>query len=110
MWFLGHSLYFWLGKWIQQSNTVLPFMALWLGFRGARIHTLESALGRLSKKTPPPDYICIQAGSNDLVTMPAGQIRRSLIDLLAHLQTVFPRSVIIWSNILPRQIYSGARN
>lgn len=73
----------------------------------------EQLLGRISldvRNFPRPQYVVIQLGSNDLVSKPSGVLRWEIkMDLLS-LAGLLPQATLIWSCMLPRLFWYGARS
>lgn len=57
-----------------------------------------------------PSIILIHLGSNDLVNTPCHTLYRTVSSDLRLIHELFPRTVIIWSDILPRLFWYGARS
>lgn len=57
-----------------------------------------------------PDVIIVHIGTNDILTMDRFSLLNLVFTFLSSLHRLFPGSVIIWSDILPRIEWRGARN
>ncbi len=64
----------------------------------------------LLKTKRPPAIVLIHVGTNDLIKIDEYGLRQQVSVLLRDLEWQFPESVLIWSDILPRVHYKGARS
>lgn len=117
IWIVGHSYIFWAGKQAAtrsySSNIGLDinkFQVFWSGIRGLRWRSLKEHLLFLSSIWPTPHIIIIHAGGNDI-----GKVRTW--DLLCEIKTefssvklLFPQSILAFSEIIPRLIWSPFSN
>ena len=59
---------------------------------------------------PPPAIIFIHLGTNDLGVIDQFCIRQEIASSLQLCKDHYPSSIIVWSDILPRLFYFGARS
>ena len=56
---------------------------------------------------PSPDMIIIHVGGNDITSVKQGKFIKMIKKDINYLASVFPRSMIVWSDILPRFSWRG---
>ena len=110
VWFLGHSLIRRLGEFVRGKKIATPFRPVWEGIGGAGVERTKRSFLSMLARWPEPAMVILHTGSNDLGTMPTGQLRRRLVELMALVKAALPRSTVVWSDMLPRRQYRGARN
>ena len=106
---MGHSLIRRLGEFVRRRRINVPFRAVWEGIGGAGVQRTRQSFLQLLARMPEPQYLVLHTGSNDLAHMPVGALRHKLAELLLLMKAALPRTVIIWSDMLPRLNYRGAR-
>lgn len=80
----------------------------WFGNRGMLWEELIHLLEGLIKNRPPPDYLVIQLGSNNLGLMKSIELMHNInLDLL-RIRLLMPNTAIVWSDILPRRYWHKA--
>ena len=57
----------------------------------------------------PPTYVVMHMGENDLITLDKLGFKHLLSSVISECRRLLPFSVIVWSDILPRQHYIGAK-
>ena len=113
-WIVGSSLIVWAEKAARTAPRTWPELtcdsAKWYGQGGMGWSHFRSTLRPLLARQASPRSILIHLGSNNLGKIPL----RSLIDWskaeLQWLANNSPDSCIIWSDILARRFYTGARS
>ncbi|KAM4051241.1 uncharacterized protein ACNLHF_022280 [Anomaloglossus baeobatrachus] len=82
----------------------------WRGIRGLRWQQVFPEMVDISRTAMGPLVLVIHAGGNDLV-------KRSTVELLTVMKTdmerftyLFPDTVLVWSEIVPRAVWHGAIN
>lgn len=61
------------------------------------------------RRPPPPDLIVIHLGENDLVRSTGLSLLKSMKGDLGWILRCWPRAHIVWSALLPRRVWRGAR-
>ena len=100
---MGDSIVRWATKPLGTSTVVR-----WLGKSGARLRDLPLLLNQMDG--PPPAMIIIHLGTNDLVSSDQFCIRQLIASTLQFCKGRYPAASIVWSDILPRVFYFGARS
>ena len=83
----------------------------WKGHRGMHWHQFDFKISaELRRATTPPTHVFIQLGSNDLVSTKNLDLIHSIEGSIYRLRLLLPDVTIIWSDILQRCFWYGARN
>lgn len=82
---------------------------IWKGKSGAGMRDLNSLL-RSVNHGPSPKVIIFHIGTNDLVHVDEFCMRQRITDSLYRYTTQFPATAVVWSGILPRIFYFGAKS
>ncbi len=105
VWIVGDSLI----RWAQRRlDTFIP--VLWRGRGGARLADWESLLAAMPANAPPPAVLILHLGTNDLMAIDVFSIRQSIDVFMGDIRARFPDTILVWSDILPRVFYFGARS
>lgn len=113
MWILGDSIPFWAGK--RARDTGKPNLRIrdvtidWLGVRGLGWKNFRHHIEAKVLFSSPPSIIFIHLGGNDLTSASIVQIKRDMREDINYLREAFPDVTIIWIDILPRRVWSGAQ-
>ncbi|CAL8297627.1 unnamed protein product [Merluccius merluccius] len=112
VWICGHSLVYWaesrakspevgmqLG--MDPSNVVIR----WKGTQGMTWPQLLPLLHQLKVKWPNPDVLIMHLGGNDLSTESPTDLLASVKKDLSSMRSIFPKCLLVWSNILPRRVW-----
>jgi lysophospholipase L1-like esterase len=94
-------------RWAK-SDLDFPLHVSWLGKSGAHLCDLDALLEGISG--PTPSIIIVHIGTNDLVDVDEFSIRQRIVLSMKKCVKFFPHTTIIWSDILPRLFYFGARS
>ncbi|XP_065107457.1 uncharacterized protein [Paramisgurnus dabryanus] len=110
VWICGHSLVFWAEK-----RTTSPEFGMqlgmhrnsvriwWKGVQGMTWKQLLPLLLQLKDNWPKPDLLIVHLGGNDIsATAPETFIETVQKDLTS-LKSIFPKCLLVWSDILARQ-------
>ena len=103
VWIVGDSIVRWAAGTLH-----LPFHVKWQGKSGAHLCDIQPMLA--SRSEPDPLLIMIHVGTNDLVGVDEFCLRQRVLVLLESASARYPHSLIVWSGILPRVFYFGARS
>ncbi|KAJ8322269.1 LOW QUALITY PROTEIN: hypothetical protein KUTeg_000740 [Tegillarca granosa] len=116
IWIVGSSIVYWAQR-RALSRPVGRNLGLekygvqirWCGIRGMKWSQLLTRIQRDLRNFPYPQYLVIQLGSNDLVSRASGVLRWEMkLDLLS--LSKLPNTTVVWSCILPRLFWYGARS
>ncbi|XP_062607999.1 uncharacterized protein LOC134269810 [Saccostrea cucullata] len=108
IWIIGSSLIFWAQKYAQQRMlNNLGFEShrlIWHGIRGMVWSQLYPTIQKKLKDNNPPTILVIHCGGNDI-----GNPHNTLKGLqmymkstIVNISQLMPKTVIVWSHILPR--------
>jgi hypothetical protein len=64
----------------------------------------------LLRRHPPPKFVVIQLGSNDLGTVKGWQLAENIICDILRIHALMPNTLIVWSDILQRRYWHNANN
>ena len=84
------------------SSLGLDVELWWQGYGGLKLATCTSKLVTLLKIREPPKFMLLHVGGNDIGHKPVKELRDTALDLFAFLDRDFPDTILIWSQILPR--------
>lgn len=102
---------YWLEQWARRQGRHFPGVkTTWTGIRGGQVPRIRNTLVDMLHRLPGPDLLILHIGSNDILNVTACQLRHDIINLLQMLREMLPGTVIIFSEILPRLWYFGARD
>ena len=74
----------------------------WQGQGGMRWNQLERKLTYLLTFEDPPDYLVLHCGGNDIGHVKSIKLRKQMEQTMKNIRNKFPKTCIIWSQILPR--------
>ncbi|XP_054874839.1 uncharacterized protein si:dkeyp-121d4.3 isoform X2 [Amphiprion ocellaris] len=112
VWICGHSLVYW-----AESRAKFPEVGMqlgmdpsrvsiwWKGTQGMTWSQLLPQLHQLKVTWPNPDVLIVHLGGNDLSTDSPTDLLASVRKDLTSMRSIFPRCVLVWSNILPRRVW-----
>ncbi|XP_042299830.1 uncharacterized protein LOC121917774 isoform X1 [Sceloporus undulatus] len=116
VWIIGHSIVFWAERHaiFSSRGTDLGLSAVatirWAGRRGMLWGAFLPRVIEMAAEGTPPDVILIHLGENDLVRMPGLQLVGRMTSDLHQLRRRFPQATILWTRLLPRRAWPGARS
>ncbi|KAM3924805.1 uncharacterized protein RB166_008161 [Leptodactylus fuscus] len=117
VWLMGHSYIFWgaLRAAVRPDGRQLGFSRevatlWWLGQRGMVWHRFLPEFHKFVRLDRAPDVLLIHLGGNDLGVRPFRELISDIkLDLL-RVWALFPGLITIWSDIVPRRTWKGARS
>lgn len=117
MWIAGHSFVYWGARRakVRPAGLQLGFppeevQVRWIGVRGALWRQLLPDLQFRARLDRPPDVLVIHSGGNDLGSRSTRDILRDVkLDCLRLLSS-FPGVILVWSDIVARLTWRGARS
>ena len=111
---MGSSIIFWASQRSKQDTkrwaTLSTQEVEWHGERGMGWNKFWPKLDALLQQEPPPQWMCVLLGSNDLGKKPLHELISCAKINLMYVATASPFTKIIWSNILPRIQYRGVHS
>ncbi|XP_044124736.1 uncharacterized protein LOC122919648 [Bufo gargarizans] len=113
--FVGHSYLFWAGQRAETrpGGRSLGFRnveVIWRGIRGLRWSQVLPESVHLSTLARPPVILAIHAGGNDLCLLKVAELITLIRADLERIPTFFPEVIIVWSEMIPRVTWQGARD
>ena len=111
MWIVGDSIVYWAGRQAEREGEPdlgLSASVTWLGRRGLRLPGVSEVIRSHLNTTNATHPVCIliHAGTNDIGRMKKQKLRE-MEETLSRVRVLSPRSIVIWSEILPRRSYRG---
>ena len=112
MWIVGDSIVYWAGRQAEREGEPdlgLSASVTWLGSRGLRLHGVSEVIRSHLNTTNATHPVCIliHAGTNDIGRVKKHRLREIVEETLSRARALSPRSIVIWSEILPRRSYRG---
>lgn len=113
VWVFGHSFIdqaakrFQKQKW-QQVASSEKIIYYWMGFDGLQLNQLREKVSEQQQcgKFPFPDVFILHLGGEDLIHSVEQKMKEDLAMEYAWLSTLFPDSLIVWSEIIPRPFWA----
>ncbi|XP_077113503.1 uncharacterized protein LOC143809782 isoform X2 [Ranitomeya variabilis] len=114
VWIVGHSYIYWAAQRAEMcpGGRSLGFNdvdVIWRGLRGMMWSRVLPEIVHISRVTSSPTIVVIHVGGNDLASF-------SLVELLTLMRSdmdkfsmFFPSMRLVWSEIIPRVVWRGAR-
>lgn len=115
VWLLGHSYLFWAAQRADSrpGGRQLGFRNVevtWRGRRGLRwLQVLPEAID-ISRNSRSPVVLVIHAGGNDLCLLRLPELLTLVRADLDRLMGYFQELIIVWSEVVPRVTWQGARD
>ncbi|XP_077193034.1 uncharacterized protein LOC143837288 isoform X2 [Paroedura picta] len=113
---VGHSFVFWAHRYAINSGWTLHLglgdavTIRWLGKRGMRWPALWDTVAGAVHEFGTPAVLVVHLGGNDLPGMKGVQLINVITEDLKALQLRLPETQIIWSSIVERLAWRGARS
>ncbi|KAM4025867.1 uncharacterized protein ACNLHF_026304 [Anomaloglossus baeobatrachus] len=115
VWLLGHSYIFWAGQRAayRPGGRHLGFRGLevhWRGIRGLMWPQVLPEVVGIAQVAASPVILLIHAGGNDLCSYRLVELLTTMRSDVDKFHGFFPELVLIWSEIIPRIAWQGARD
>lgn len=115
IWFLGHSYVFWAAQAAEgrPGGRTLGFRnvtANWRGIRGMRWPEVLTEAVQISRLNQPPVVLVIHAGGNDICSIRVPELLTLMRVDVDRILSSFSEAVLVWSEMIPRVAWQGARN
>ena len=115
IWIVGTSIVYWAHRRaiVRPIGSNLSFdkqaaRISWLGRRGMKWNNLIPYIRARVQTICPPQVLVIQLGSNDLTDTGGRQLCAKIEQDIIALSLQFPRTTLVWSELLPRIEWRGA--
>lgn len=82
----------------------------WIGMPGMMWQKVVPEVHRFARLDQPPDVLVLHVGGNDLSIRPMRQVIKDIKWDFLRLMTSFPKMIIVWSDIVARLEWRGARS
>ena len=82
----------------------------WFGTRGMKWQDFDPLFENKLSTSPPPDYLVVHLGSNDLGSIRSSELVYSMKCSFLRCKALAPNSTIIWSDMLPRRYWHNAKD
>ncbi|XP_071979829.1 uncharacterized protein [Engystomops pustulosus] len=115
VWILGHSHVYWAEQraMIRPGGRSMGFYnadVRWRGIRGLRWLQALPELVDISRYAEAPSILVLHLGGNDLCFVHLGELIALIQSDLERFSSFFSRFILVWSEILPRAVWEGARD
>ncbi|KAM4034528.1 uncharacterized protein ACNLHF_021168 [Anomaloglossus baeobatrachus] len=117
VWIFGHSFVYWgaLRADVRRNGRQLGWsrdevIVRWIGVRGMRWRQVLVDFHRFARLDRTPDVLVLHIGGNDLGARPCRELIRDIRYDLLRLWSVCPNLRVVWSDIVPRKVWRGARS
>ncbi len=116
VWIIGSSIVHWAKQHtikVLDRNIGLGTYNIrvnWMGLRGLKWIDLKTIFYSELETKAPPAVTIAHLGANDLVNVRARKLSRIIMEDIEELARYCPRCVFIWSDLLPRLFWKGAKS
>lgn len=115
VWFLGHSYVFWAAQYAESGpggrNLGLHHLeVVWRGIRGLRWPQVLSAAVDIGRAAKGPVILVLHAGGNDICNIRMDELLTLMRADLERIPGFFQQVIIVWSEMVPRVVWQGARD
>ncbi|XP_069486285.1 uncharacterized protein [Ambystoma mexicanum] len=117
VWIVGHSIVKWAGKEAEKrvfgrqlGCSYKEVVVRWHGVGGLRWDQLLPILAGMRERYGVPQVVMLHAGENDLVRDTGVALLRKMKRDLGWVRDIWPQAVVVWTKLLPRRVWRGARN
>lgn len=83
---------------------------MWRGVPGLRWLRILPEVVAISKISPGPIILVVHAGGNDLCSTRVPELLSVIRSDMDRFKAFFPDLILVWSEIVPRAVWLGARN
>ncbi|XP_071976202.1 uncharacterized protein [Engystomops pustulosus] len=115
VWLVGHSYIYWAARRaaVRPGGLNLGFMSAdlsWRGIKGLKCLQVLSEVVAIGKQSPGPTVLVIHAGGNDMCSTRLAALVLVMKSDIERFAAFFSDLVVVWSEVIPRVIWNGARN
>ncbi|CAJ0933156.1 unnamed protein product [Ranitomeya imitator] len=117
VWIMGHSFVFWAAERaaVRLDGCQLGFSRdvatlRWIGKRGMTWSQFLPDFHRFVRWDQVPQILVIHLGGNDLGKRPCRELIKDIKFDVLRLWAMFPKVLVVWSDIVPRKVWQGARS
>jgi len=114
VWIIGSSFVHWPSAYAKGrpenlhlglENTAIT----WIGRRGMPWQDFDRTIQERLKTKTPPNFVIVQLGSNDIMKVKSLELINNIQCSMLMLKALCPNTRIIWSDMLPRIYWHGAK-
>ncbi|CAJ0946547.1 unnamed protein product [Ranitomeya imitator] len=114
IWLVGHSYIYWAARRAElcpggRSLGLTGMDVIWRGTRGLTWSQVLPEVVRIARVASSPTVVVIHAGRNDLASFPLAELLTLMRADLDKLPGFFPVMHLVWSELIPRLVWRGAR-
>ncbi|XP_069585212.1 uncharacterized protein [Ranitomeya imitator] len=114
VWIVGHSYIYWAARRAElcPGGRSLGFNdvdVIWRGLRGMMWSQVLPEIVHISRVASSPTIVVIHAGGNDLASFPLAELLTLIRSDMDKFPSFFPLMRLVWSEIIPRLVWRGAR-
>ncbi|CAJ0958425.1 unnamed protein product [Ranitomeya imitator] len=114
IWLVGHSYKYWAARRAElcpggRSLGFTGMDVIWHGTRGLTWSQVLPEVVRIARVASSPTVVVIHAGGNDLASFPLAELLTLMRADLDKLPGFFPVMRLVWSEMIPRLVWRGAR-
>ncbi|CAJ0965218.1 unnamed protein product, partial [Ranitomeya imitator] len=82
---------------------------IWRGMRGLMWSQVLPEIVRIARVASSPAIVVIHAGGNDLASSPLAELLTLIRSDMDKFPSFFPAMRLVWSEVIPRLVWRGAR-
>ncbi|CAJ0931019.1 unnamed protein product, partial [Ranitomeya imitator] len=114
VWIVGHSYVYWAARRAElgPGGRSLGFNdvdVIWRGMRGMMWSQVLPEVVHIARVASSPTIVVIHAGGNDLASSPLAELLTLIRSDMDKFPSFFPLMRLVWSEVIPRLVWRGAR-
>ncbi|CAJ0940265.1 unnamed protein product [Ranitomeya imitator] len=114
VWIVGHSYIYWAARRAElcPGGRSLGFDdvdVIWRGLRGMMWSQVLPEVVHIARVASSPTIVVIHAGGNDLASSPLAELLTLIRSDMDKFPSFFPLMRLVWSEVIPRLVWRGAR-
>ncbi|KAM4032282.1 uncharacterized protein ACNLHF_019593 isoform 2-T2 [Anomaloglossus baeobatrachus] len=115
VWLIGHSYIFWASQRAAcrpggKELGLRDIDVYWRGIRGLVWNQVLLEAMEISRIARPPTILVIHAGGNDLCFLKLAELMTLMRADLERIISFFSEVILVWSELIPRVVWQGARD
>ncbi|KAM4026879.1 uncharacterized protein ACNLHF_022756 [Anomaloglossus baeobatrachus] len=115
VWLIGHSYIFWASQRAAcrpggKELGLRDIDVYWRGTRGLVWNQVLLEAMEISRVARPPTILVIHAGGNDLCFLKMAELMTLMRADLERIINFFSEVILVWSELIPRVVWQGARD
>ncbi|XP_069583570.1 uncharacterized protein [Ranitomeya imitator] len=114
VWIVGHSYIYWAARRAElcpgeRSLGFDDIDVIWRGMRGMMWSQVLPEVVHIARVASSPTIVVIHAGGNDLASSPLAELLTLIRSDMDKFPSFFPLMRLVWSEVIPRLVWRGAR-